>query len=88
MILNNKEKEQDHIKNEFLDDFTNLALLAGKFCFLSKNPVDWVIDSGATDHICQTESNFQKLPPCTLTYITLLYLMEKGLLFIVWGKYS
>ncbi|XP_057522440.1 uncharacterized protein LOC130802437 [Amaranthus tricolor] len=68
MILNNKEKEQDHIKNEFLDDFTNLALLA---------------DSGATDHICQTESNFQKLPPCTLTYITLLYLMEKGLLFIL-----
>lgn len=52
MTLINKEKEQDQLKNSSLEESSNTALIAGNFCFLSKNLIDWVIDSGATNHIC------------------------------------
>lgn len=61
MTLINKEKEQDHITNDSLDDSTNSALLAGKYCFLFKNLTDWVIDIGATDHICHGIKQFTRI---------------------------
>ena len=36
MTLINKEKEQDHLENAALEEYTNSALLADKFCLLSK----------------------------------------------------
>ena len=63
MTLINKEKEQDLIKGPIADKSSNSALLAGKFCFLSKNLVDWVIDSEAIDHICFDIKQFSKITP-------------------------
>lgn len=32
--------------------------MTGKSCFLSTSPTTWIVDSGATDHICHTLSLF------------------------------
>ena len=40
MTLINKKKEQDDMKNSSSEEYTSLALLSGKFCFLSKNLVN------------------------------------------------
>ncbi|KAL2921578.1 Retrovirus-related Pol polyprotein from transposon TNT 1-94 [Bienertia sinuspersici] len=36
----------------------NAALVAGKFCMLSHNSNSWIIDSGATDHMCHNLTLF------------------------------
>nr|XP_017256544.1 PREDICTED: uncharacterized protein LOC108226104 [Daucus carota subsp. sativus] len=54
-LLNNQSSNcQTNDKND------HLAMLAGKYCFLSEHcgKTGWLIDSGATDHICSNLSAF------------------------------
>ena len=42
-----------------LEDLSYSANLAGKFCFLSKSITSkWIVDSGATDHMCNSLDSF------------------------------
>lgn len=53
---------------------TETALLAGKFCFLTENATkfNWLIDSGATDHICSDIKMFSSHSPVVPTeFITI-----------------
>lgn len=39
-----------------------IANLAGKFCFLSRSHMSkWIIDSGATDHMCNNLDSFMTI---------------------------
>ena len=60
MALLNKHKETtiDYVSMN-LETIPGATNLAGKFCFLSKtNASRWIIDSGATDHMCNSLDSF------------------------------
>lgn len=55
-------------------DGTDHAMLAGKFCFMADHPnkLGWLIDSGATDHICSNIDDFVSHKPLQpVEYITI-----------------
>lgn len=54
-----KHKETADSENMDLDALPSSAHLAGKFCFLSKSHTSrWIVDSGATDHMCNSLDSF------------------------------
>ena len=65
LSLFNKNDGPTDVKENAHEDDTNLVSfgnLAGTFCFLSQSLFNnWIIDSGAIDHMCNTISLFKNI---------------------------
>lgn len=61
-LLSLLNKQQDIPSDSLsldLEDSPHSAHLAGKFCFLTKTTtLKWIVDSGATDHMCNSLDSF------------------------------
>lgn len=57
------KNSQSASTSQSAQDSSDHALLAGKICMLATKPSGWLIDSGATDHICSDLSSFHTYEP-------------------------
>lgn len=70
-IMEQDDPESDHLAHQPSSDST--ALVAGTFCLFSQTHVGWIVDSGASDHMCNDLTRFASYHalPTNKHYITI-----------------
>ncbi|KAL2945114.1 Retrovirus-related Pol polyprotein from transposon RE2, partial [Bienertia sinuspersici] len=51
-LHDNQVKQDDNVTHEIQQSDSGHAMLAGKYCFVCSNNSEWLLDSGAIDHMC------------------------------------
>ena len=59
MLGQSGAQQQEISKEAANNDGTTNACFAGKFCLSAHSKTGWVLDSGATDHVCHDLSLLQ-----------------------------